>query len=141
MTVSACSRKVTAWSWEPRATARSAAAFRAIRAWAGEGVGLGTLGGVPVGGEVVAGERAGELIGPERLEEAGGGEVAGLAVAPGERVVGDLPDERLDEGVLAALGRAGVGLEGEELAPDEGAQAGLQLGLRDAGHGRRGRRG
>ena len=72
---------------------------------AGEGVGLGALGRVLVGGEVVAGEGAGELVRAERLEEAGRGEVAGLAVALGEHPVGDLADQRLDEGVLAALGR------------------------------------
>ena len=78
---------------------------------AGEGVGLRSLGRIGVGREVVAGQAAGDLIGLEALEEAGRREVAGLAVLPGEGVVGDLADERLDEGVLAALGRARIGLE------------------------------
>ncbi len=74
----------------------------------GEGVGLGSLGGVLVGGQVLAGQRARQLVGAEGLEVAGGGEVAGLPVASGERVVGDLADERLDERVLTALGRSRV---------------------------------
>ena len=43
VTVSACSRKPTAWSYEPSAAARSAAALSAIRAWARERIGLGAL--------------------------------------------------------------------------------------------------
>ena len=66
----------------------------------------------------MAGQRAGELVGAERLEEARGRQVARLAVAPGERAVGDLADQRLDEGVLAALGRARVDVV------DAGARAG-----------------
>ena len=107
----------------------------------GNGVGLGSLGRVPVGGEVVAGEGAGGLVGPEALEETGRGEVTGLAVTLGEGVVGDLADERLDEPVLAALGRARVGLEGQELAPDERAQARLELSARRRRSPRRARRG
>ena len=106
----------------------------------GDGVGLGTLGRVPVGGEVVAGKGAGSLIGPEALEEAGRGEVAGLAVAPGERVVGDLADERLDERVLARARGARVGLEGQELASDEERRRGSSSapGCRSPRRGRRG---
>src|SRR5450759_590257 len=77
--------------------------------------------------KVVPREGSRQLVGPEALEEAGGSEMAGLSVAPCERVVGDLADERLDESVLAALGRAGVGLEREELAADEGAEARVEL--------------
>ena len=93
----------------------------------GNAIGLRSVGAVPVGREVVPREGSRELVGPEALEEAGGGEMAGLAVAPRERVVGDLANERLDESVLAALRRAGVGLEGKELAPDEGAEARFEL--------------
>ena len=70
----------------------------------GEGVGLGAFRRVGVGRQVVAGEAAGELIGVEGLEEARGGEVAGLTVGFGERVVRHFPDEGLHERVLAALG-------------------------------------
>ena len=67
-------------------------------------VGLGPVGRVAVGGQVVAGQGAGQLVGLERLEEPCRGQVADLAVALGQRVVGDLADERLDERVLATLG-------------------------------------
>ena len=69
----------------------------------GERVRLGALRGVGAGGEVVAGERPGQLRLAEGLEPAGGGEVAGLAVLLGQGVVGDLADERLHERVLPAL--------------------------------------
>ena len=62
--------------------------------------------------------------------------MADLAVALGQRVVGDLADERLDERVLAALGAAGVGLVREQLAPHERPQPRLEVGLLDPGHDR-----
>ena len=99
-----------------------------------ERVGLGTLGRVRVGRQVVAGQRAGELVGAERLEEARRGEVPGLPVRAGQRVVGHLADEGLDEGVLAAFRRSGIALLGEQLASDQRAQALLQLGGIDARH-------
>ena len=68
-----------------------------------QGVGLRALGGVLVRGEVVAGERAGELVRAERFEEARGREVAIPPIATRQRVVGDLADQRLDERVLASL--------------------------------------
>ena len=92
-----------------------------------EGVRLGTFGRVRLGREIVACERSGELVAPQHLEEPGGSEVADLAVRMGQRVVGDLADERLNEAVLAALGGARVGLEREELALDQGAQSWLEL--------------
>ena len=67
----------------------------------------------------MAGLHAGQLVVADRLDEARRGQVAGPTVAPGQRAVGDLADERLDEGVLAALRRAGVGLDLEQLPPDE----------------------
>ena len=79
----------------------------------------GPSGRAVVGGDVVSGERAGQLVLASAFEEAGRGEVPGPAVAPGQRAVRDLADERLDEAVLAALGRSRVGLEREDLAPDE----------------------
>ena len=56
--------------------------------------------------EVVRREGARQLVLAERLEVARRRQVARPSVAPGERLVGDLADERLDERVLAALGRA-----------------------------------
>jgi hypothetical protein len=52
--------------------------------------------------------------------------VTNLAIALGQRVVGDLSDECLDEGILPALGRAGVDLLYEQLAADERPQARLE---------------
>ena len=89
---------------------------------------LGALGRRLVGGEVVRGEGAGQLVVAERLEVAGGRKVPGPPLALGQRAVGDLADQRLDEAVLAALGRARVGLDLEELAPDEGPEPRLELG-------------
>ena len=107
VTVSAWSRKASACSWEPRAAARSAAARSATRAWAASASASAPVGRVLVGREVVAGEGAGELVGPERLEVAGGGEVTDLAVraaraccrrprgsATGRRRTGPAPGER-----------------------------------------------
>ena len=54
----------------------------------------------------------------------------GLAVLLRQRVVGDLADERLDERVLAALGRARVDRRGEELAPDERPRAAARASAR-----------
>jgi hypothetical protein len=60
-----------------------------------------------MGGDVVAGEGAGELLVADRLVVAGDGEVPCPPVAAGERAVGNLADERLDELVLADLGDFG----------------------------------
>ena len=73
----------------------------------GERIRLGRVRGQPLRREVVPGEPARELVGAQVLEVARGGEVADLAVPLRERVVGDLADERLDEGVLAALRASG----------------------------------
>ena len=74
----------------------------------GDGVALGAVrSGLP-GGDVVARERAGQLVLAERFEEAGGGQVAGAAIALGQRPVGHLADERLDEAVHARA-RASAG--------------------------------
>ena len=69
-----------------------------------EGARLRSVGRVPLRGEVVAGECSRQLVGPERLEEARCGEMADLAVALRERVIGDFPDQCLDERVLATVG-------------------------------------
>ena len=94
-----------------------------------------------MGRQVVAGEGSRDLVRAEALEEARGGEVAALAVGLGQGVVGDLADQGLDEGVLAVLRAARVGLEGEQLAANEPAQSRLELGLVDPGHGGEARRG
>ena len=61
-------------------------------------------------------ERARQLVVAQPLEVAGGGEVPRPAVAEAQRGVGDLADERLDERVLAALGRARVDLDVDQVA-------------------------
>ena len=78
-----------------------------------ESIRLRTRGGVRVGGEIVAGQSAGELVAAEALEEAGRGEVAALAIGAGQCVVGHFPDQCLDERVLATLGTPRIRLEGE----------------------------
>ena len=57
-----------------------------------------------MGGEVVRGERPGQLVVTFRLVVAGDGQVAAASLTPGERPVGDLADQGLDESVLAAFG-------------------------------------
>ena len=56
----------------------------------------------------------------------------GLAVAPGERLVGDTPHEVLQEPVLPALRRAWVGLYAEHLLPHEAGQKRIELALCDS---------
>ena len=89
---------------------------------AGQGVPLGTGGAVRVGGQVLAGEGTGELVGTQRLEVTRGREVARLAIGAGHHVVGDLADQRLHEPVLAALRRARVDVRAQELPLGERPQ-------------------
>ena len=56
----------------------------------------------------------------------------GLAVAPGERLVGDTPHEVLQEAVLPALRRAWVGLYAEHLLPHEAGDKRIELALCDS---------
>ena len=100
---------------------------------------LAALARRPVGGHVVGRERARELVVAEPLEVAGRREVPRPPVAEAERRVGDLPDEGLDERVLAALGRPRVDLDVDQVAPDELREARLQLRGRGRRRPRRGR--
>src|SRR5262249_24935423 len=69
-------------------------------------------------GQVVRGDDLDGLVLERRaLEERSGGEVPRLAVGLRQRVVGDLAEQILEEAVLPVLGRAGVGLEPEDLLP------------------------
>ena len=72
-----------------------------------ERVGFRSLRGAAVGGQVLCRQRPGQLLATDRLEVARRRKVARPTVRARERVVRDLPDECLDEGVLAALGRSG----------------------------------
>ncbi len=55
----------------------------------------------------------------KREQELGSGEVLGLALLAGEHLVGDALDDVLDEGVLAALGRGRIRLDGEHFLPQQ----------------------
>ena len=139
--MSADRRKPSACSYEPRAIGPVGGRPQGDPRLARQRVGFGRLARVLVGREVVAGQRARELVGPERLEEPGRGEMARLPVATGERVVGDLADERLDERVLAALRAARVEVLGQQLAADQLAEHRFEVGLGDARTRRPGRPG
>ena len=67
-------------------------------------IGLRLVRGQSLGRKVVTREPAGELVRAQILEVARRREMADLAVPAREDVVGDLADQPLDEGVLAALG-------------------------------------
>ena len=86
--------------------------------------------------DVVLRQHAGQLVVAERLEVPGGGKVPRATVALRQRAVGDLLDEALDEPILAALRRAGVVVEGDELSPREAAEASLNLVRGEPGDGR-----
>ena len=101
----------------------------------GEGIRLRTLGCVLACSQVVAREGTYQFIGAETLEEVGRGEVTDLAVALGEGVVGDLPDEGLHESVLAPLRRAGIGLVGQQLPAHQRPEPRFQGGRVDARYG------
>ena len=101
-----------------------------------DGVRLGARRGFLECGEIVGGQRADQLVLAERLEMACRGEMPVAAVALGQGRIRDLADERLDEAVLAALGRPLVDLLDEDLAPDETAQARLEIGRVGRGDGR-----
>ena len=70
------------------------------------------------------------LVRDASREVVGRGQVAGLALAPRERLVGDVADEVLEESVLAVLGRARVGVDAEHLLADERGEQRLELRLR-----------
>lgn len=67
----------------------------------------------------MARQDAGELVIPERLDVPRRSEVPGLPISSGQRVVRHLADQRLHECVLATLRTAWIGLQGEQLAPDQ----------------------
>jgi len=74
------------------------------------------------------------LVAPEREQEPGGREVLRLPLAKRQRLVGDALDDVLEEGVLATLGRARVGLDGEDFLPEQRGEQRLQLVGRNARH-------
>ncbi len=88
-------------------------------------VGVGVLAGGSVGVIEVGADNLGDLgtlVGEGRSKVLCGLEVPCLALGPGQHVVGDGSDERLREGVLAALGRELVRPDGQDLLAHERAQ-------------------
>ena len=83
---------------------------------------VGVVGGAAEGVEIVAGDHPGALVAALGLEVAGRGEMAGQPLAPGQPPVGHLAQDALDEAVLAALGRARIVVEEEDLALDQAVE-------------------
>jgi len=83
------------------------------------------------GGQVVRGEHLGHLVGvgEHTLQMSRRGQVARRALAFGERLVGDVANEVLQEAVLTALGRARIGLHPEHFLAHQPGQQRLQLRL------------
>ena len=89
-----------------------------------------------VGGEQVGCDHLRDLVLRERPGQLiGGGEVAALAVAPREGLVGDPAHEVLQEAVLAVLGRARIGLDREHLLAHEDGEKRLEPRLVQSGEG------
>ena len=88
------------------------------------------------GGEVMARQRAGQLIVAERFVVPRHGEVPRSSIAAGERAVRDLADQGLHELVLPALRRLRIALDIEQLSSGEVAEPGLELVGGDAADGR-----
>ena len=83
--------------------------------------------------EVVPGDDGGDLVARAGLLEVSRHrQVACLAIAAGQRLVGDGAHERLHEPVLAPLGREPVGVDLEDLLADQLREDGVQV--RDAAH-------
>ena len=79
------------------------------------------------------GERAGQLVFAQTLEEPRRRQVPAPPVALGQRPVRHLADQRLDERVLAAFGRSRIDVMDEQLAPDERTETGVEaLGVEAA---------
>src|SRR5207247_2601969 len=84
-----------------------------------DGFGFRAFGRRLEGTLVVACERAGDLVFPATLEVARRGQVSRAPVAPAQRRIRDLPNDRLHETELPAFGRAWIGVEDEDVAPDQ----------------------
>ena len=104
---------------------------------AGDRIGLRAFVGGIASRKVVAGQRAGHLVVADALVVACDSQVPRAAVPARERAVRDLLDQRLDEPILAALRRARIGLDLEQLAANQGAQARLQVIGRAGDRGQR----
>ncbi len=106
-----------------------------------EGLALGVIARRAICSQVVRGERTGQLIFAQTLEEPRRRQMPAPPIALGQRPVCHLADERLDERVLAAFGRSRIDVVDEQLAPDERTEAGVEaLGV-EAADGREARQG
>ena len=88
-----------------------------------------------IGGEAVRGEDLDDLVlfGKGGFEMLRRREVAGAALLPRERLVGDVANEVLEEPVMAVLGRARIRLDGEDLLADQRLEERLELVLGSSG--------
>ena len=79
----------------------------------------------------MGGEHLGHLVelGEGALQVLGGGQMAGLALALGQRLVGDVADEVLQEAVLAALRGAGVRLQGQDFLAYQDGEKRFEFGF------------
>ena len=108
--------------------------------------GVAQLGGIgivrqqAVGVEPVGGDDLGQLVAAEPGEVIGGGQMQALALAPAERVAGDRAHHVLHEAVLAALGGARIGLDGDELLAGQRRRASRRSRSAPGRSPRRGRR-
>ncbi len=96
-------------------------------------VSCGEVGVVVVGGDHLG--HLGALVGEDPLKVLGGSQMAGSSLGSGQGVVGDGPDERLGEDVLAALGRELVGPDAQHLFSHKRAQQVIEQGWVDLGDG------
>jgi hypothetical protein len=96
---------------------------------------VGIVRGCLVRRQVMRGEHLDDLLlGGERLLDLRcGGEMAGLALALRERLVGDTTHEVLEEAVLPVLGRAWIGLDREHLLAHQAGEQHSELVVREAG--------
>ena len=139
-----------------RSNARCASAFAASEAARSRGpdehlagrradlLGVRVVRAGAVGVEVVGGDDLDDLVllgAPDRRQELRGREVLRLALLLRDRLVGDVLDDVLEERVLAALGRARVGLDREDLLADQRGEQRLELCLGQAGQRRQPRLG
>ena len=99
--------------------------------------GVGVVGNGLQGVKVVAGDDVGDFLavaGEGGAQVLCRSQVPGLAVAPRQRVVGDLAQHVLSEAVAAALGRQRLGVYGEHLAANQFSQLGPHRRLVPPGH-------
>ena len=98
----------------------------------GQDRGIGVARGGAGCSQQVLGHGLHQLLVVQGLQVVRSGQVDRPALSARHRAVGDVADDFLDERELAAAGRAGLVVEGHELAPDEGGDARLRLGRLEA---------